>query len=62
MRHTDEGIECILRHNTNRPCDTKMYCALLEQTNSDCIIEGGLLTQVQTHAMETLGPINLAVL
>ncbi len=25
-------------------------------------IEGGLLTQVQTHAMETLGPINLAVL
>ncbi len=27
-----------------------------------CIIEGGLLTQVQTHAMETLGPINLAVL
>ncbi len=21
------------------------------------IIEGGLLTQVQTHAMETLGPI-----
>ncbi len=24
-----------------------------------CIIEGG---QVQTHAMETLGPINLAVL
>ncbi len=27
-----------------------------------CIVEGGLLTQVQTHAMETLGPINLAVL
>ncbi len=26
------------------------------------IIEGGLLTQVQTHAMETLGSINLAVL
>ncbi len=26
-----------------------------------CIIEGGLLTQVQTDAMETLGPINLAV-
>ncbi len=26
------------------------------------IIEGGLLTQVQTHAMETLRPINLAVL
>ncbi len=26
------------------------------------IIEGGLLTQVQTHAMKTLGPINLAVL
>ncbi len=24
------------------------------QTNSGCIIEGGLLTQVQTHAMETL--------
>ncbi len=24
-------------------------------------IEGGLLTQVQTHAMETLGSINLAV-
>ncbi len=24
------------------------------------IVEGGLLTQVQTHAMETLGPINLA--
>ncbi len=31
-------------------------------SNSGCIIEGGLLTQVQTHAMETLGPINLAVL
>ena len=30
------------------------------QTNSGCIIEGGLLTQVQTHAMETLRPINLA--
>ncbi len=27
-----------------------------------CIIEGGLLTQVQTHAMETLGHINLAAL
>ncbi len=26
-----------------------------------CIIEGGLLTQVQAHAMETLGAINLAV-
>ena len=26
------------------------------KTNSGCIIEGGLLTQVQTHAMETLGP------
>ena len=26
------------------------------------VIEGGLLTQVQTHAMEALGPINLAVL
>ncbi len=35
---------------------------LIRQTNSDCIIEGGLLTQVQTHAMETLGSINLAVL
>ncbi len=32
------------------------------QSNSGCIIEGGVLTQVQTHAMETLGPINLAVL
>ena len=30
--------------------------------NLGCIIEGGLLTQVQTHAMETLGPINLAVI
>ena len=37
-------------------------CGLSSQTNSGCIIEGGLLTQVQTHAMETLGPINLAVL
>ncbi len=28
------------------------------QTNSGCIIEGGLLTQVQTHAMERLwGPL-----
>ncbi len=27
-----------------------------------CIIEGGLLTQVETHAVETLGAINLAVL
>ena len=26
------------------------------------LAEGGLLTQVQTHAMETLGLINLAVL
>ncbi len=26
--------------------------------NIGCIIEGDLLTQVQTHAMETLGPIN----
>ncbi len=39
------------------------YCVVvtLGQTNSGCIIEGGLLTQVQTHAMETLEPINLAV-
>ena len=37
-------------------------CGLSSQTNSGCIIEGGLLTQVQTHAMETLGNINLAVL
>ncbi len=29
-------------------------------SNSGCIIV--VLTQVQTHAMETLGPINLAVL
>ncbi len=36
--------------------------AVVIQTNSGCIIEGGLLTQVQTHAVETLVPINLAVL
>ena len=38
----------------------KPLCLLvvtLGQTNSGCIIEGGLLTQVQTHAMETLGPL-----
>ncbi len=29
----------------------------LGQTNSGCIIEGGLLTQVQTHAMETWDPL-----
>ncbi len=34
----------------------------METLGAGCIIEGGLLTQVQTHAMETLGPINLAVL
>ncbi len=27
--------------------------ATFGQTNSGCIIEGGLLTQVQTHAMES---------
>ncbi len=35
---------------------------IIRQTNNGCIIEDGLLTKVQTHAMETLGPINLAVL
>ena len=35
----------------------KNYCVVvtLGQINSGCIIEGGLLTQVQTHAMETFG-------
>ncbi len=34
-----------------------VYCVVvtLGQINSGCIIEGGLLTQVQTHAMETSG-------
>ena len=36
-------------------------CLQSGQTNSGCTKEG-LLTQVQTHAIETLGPINLAVL
>ncbi len=42
-----EGVECAVKH---------VYRG---QTNSGCIIEGGLLIQVQTHAMETLGSINL---
>ncbi len=41
---------------------TVVALSLGKLTASGCIIEGGLLTQVQTHAMETLGPINLAVL
>ncbi len=41
---------------------TVVALSLGKLTASACIIEGGLLTQVQTHAMETLGPINLAVL
>ena len=42
-----------------------MYCVLLEETNSGCIIEGGLLPQVQTHTMDRLillQPVNISLL
>ena len=41
--------------------DLHVQLVTVGQTNW-LYLEGGLLAQVQTHAMETLEPINLAVL
>ncbi len=38
------------------PANTGPNTCYGETLGPGCIIEGGLLTQVQTHAMEALGP------
>ena len=59
LRHRGAGTLSQLKVGLNQYV---AVTALGRPTVAACIIEGGLLTQVQTHATENLGPINLAVL